>query len=113
MTIVLKEMAIKNLQELADYEYQRRLWLSSGPPEVSSFDEACAGLYEDSCLTDVLDQGREVVFTEEIDDLLRELDRLLKKIDDSQSVEGILADSQMEQVRKLAAEILRRIDEAT
>jgi len=96
------------LQELADEELQRRRWAEPGG-EVSSLSEAVEQLYDDSALILELEAGREV-YSPQIDDMLRELDVLLKKLNTPRPVEEILRDPRMATVRRRAGVILREID---
>jgi len=96
------------LQELSDEELQRRRWTAS-EGEVSSLTEAVEQLYDDSALILELEAGR-VVYSPRIDDMLRELDMLLKKVDDMRPTEDVLQDPRMATVRQRAGTILREID---
>ena len=96
------------LQELADEELQRRRWTAS-EGEVSSFTDAVEQLYDDSALILELRAGR-VVYSPQIDDMLRELNMLLKKVDDMRPIEDVLQDPRMATVRRQAGVILREID---
>jgi hypothetical protein len=97
------------LTELSDATEQQRLWTSTGPPEVSSFDEAVERLYTDSGLDLALDDDREV-YGEEIDGKLRRLAALLRKIDGRRPPLEVLRDPLLLRVRRDAAEIRRAID---
>lgn len=96
------------LQELADEEIQRRRWTAS-EGEVSSFTEAVEQLYDDSALILELRAGR-VVYSPRIDDMLRELNMLLKKVDDVRPPEDVVQDPRMATVRRRAGAILREIE---
>ena len=97
------------LNELADEEYQRKLWTASEGPEVSSLTEAIERLYDDSALTLELEADREV-YSPHIDQMLRQLGDLLVKIDARRPPEEILQDPRMATVRRRAAAILREIE---
>ncbi|MGH2572317.1 MAG: hypothetical protein ACRDGU_02315 [Actinomycetota bacterium] len=106
MTEVIDELVENALRELADEAYQRRLWLASGGSEVSSFTECVSRLWDDSGLSEALDQPHSV-YTPEIDDHLRELRAFLGRIDDSRSPEAILKDPRLESVRAMAYALLQ------
>ena len=56
MPNLIKPLVISCLQELADYDFQRRVWLASTGPAVSSFTEAVSGLFDDSGVGDALEK---------------------------------------------------------
>lgn len=75
------QQVLLRLDELADKEYQERVWVRGEGEEVSSFVEAGCGLYDDTGLIDLLEEtpsGRYVI-SKQIDDLLRQLDQLTQK----------------------------------
>jgi hypothetical protein len=71
-----KDRIIECLKELADESFQRRVWLASSGPEVSSFDEAVCGLFDDSGLGRSL-ETQSPIFNAAIDKSLGELDSLV------------------------------------
>ena len=92
------------LQELAELEVQRRLWLASSG-EASSFTEAVCLLFDDSGLARALERN-EVVYGVRVDAVLRRLGKAVQAIDESQDPVDLLADPMMETVRELAAQAL-------
>ncbi|MGQ0743551.1 MAG: hypothetical protein ACT4OS_04285 [Acidimicrobiales bacterium] len=108
MTGVVTQIVIDALVELADEEVQCRRWTATHGPEVGSFTEAVSHLLDDSGLGDALDIGKEV-YGAPADGLLAELAVHLTRIDGSRSPEVVLADRQMDQVRRLAAVALALI----
>lgn len=46
-----------SLEELALLEEQKRLWLGTSLSEISSFEEACCGVFDDSGVTRAMDNG--------------------------------------------------------
>jgi hypothetical protein len=109
MSVANKIKVIECLRELANYDYQRKVWLASSGPEVSSFTEAVCGLFDDSGLGKALDKPHNV-FTNEIDALLRELRMAIRKIDGLRKPLIVIADPEMDHVRRLAERILLLID---
>lgn len=105
MNDVIDDLVEDALRELADRTYQRDLWLSAGPPEVSSFIECVSRLWTDAGLGDALDQS-DTVYTASIDSELRELRKLLRRIDGTRSPHEILDDPDLEQVRSSARKLL-------
>jgi hypothetical protein len=108
MSIVYKQKVFDSLQELRDEKYQRRAWLSSSGPEISSFVEAICGLFDDSGLGDALDK-EEVVFTGEIDRLLRELRQAVQATDQALPPAQLIIDKKMVAIRELATMLLHLI----
>ena len=100
------------LSELADGDYQRRVWTGRDPRgEMASFVECVEELYDDSGLVVDLDRGV-VVFTPEIDERLRSLGKLLHQIDTRRGASVLVEDPAMERVRQTAAQILHDLDGA-
>lgn len=107
MTAVLTDTVQSALHELADLDYQSRVWTGrAGGGEMSSFVECVSRLYDDSGLELALD-ARQDVFGLPIDNYLRTLGDLVLKIDSSQSPDVTIVDPRMQRVRDLAAAILR------
>jgi hypothetical protein len=107
---VIQELVEDGLRELADEAEQRRLWTASTGPEVSSFTECVCRLFDDSGLVAELDRGREV-YTQEIDQSLVDLERLLRRVDGRHPPEVVLADSVLAEARSLAVSILGKLND--
>ena len=107
---VIHELVEDGLRELADEADQGRLWTASTGPEVSSFTECVCRLFDDSGLVDELDRGREV-YTQEIDQNLVDLRRLLRRVDDTRAPEAILEDPVVTEARSLAVSILGKLND--
>lgn len=93
------------LRELADIEYQKRVWFASSGHEVSSFAEAVCQLFNDSGLGAELDRV-DLVFSKDIDSRLGVLRRVLGEIDDGRSPTDIVADPKMQNVRTLSQQLI-------
>jgi hypothetical protein len=104
---------IESLHELSDEAFQRRVWLASSGPEISSFDEAISGLFDDTGLDSILDAPeRPPVFSTEVYDGLRQLRNLVDKA--SQAFHALppsmrIDDPRMRDIRASAATILALI----
>lgn len=105
MIQVIDELVEDALRELSDERAQRRLWLASRGPEVSSFTECTGRLWTDSGLADALDKA-DVLYTRSIDDKLRQLGALLRKIDDSRPPDAVLDDPRLAKARSHARALL-------
>jgi hypothetical protein len=111
---VPKDKVVEYLHELADEGYQRRVWLASSGPEVSSFVEAVCGLFDDTGLAVDLDDARRPgVFSVEIDESLRQLRQLIAHTDISLDVmptAAVIEHPGMREIRCMAAMILAQME---
>lgn len=99
------------LHELSDEDFQRRAWLASAGPVVSSFEELVCQAFDDTGLAIALDRGtRPAELTEESYRLLTELDSAAQKIDPSLPPQEILQSTQMMKVRVLARRALESLE---
>ena len=101
--VISATAVVECLRELSDEHLQRRVWLASSGPEVSSFEEAICGLFDDTGLGDAIDGGQDV-FGREADNLLWLIGRKAAQIDRRWSPEQVLASEQLQQIRELAAQ---------
>lgn len=114
------ENIIWSLEELSDRNEQLKLWLSTGADgaEVSSFAEVVEVLFTDSGLSHELETGwraerggrpaspRAPIFDERTDNLFGTLSSLVSRIDVGAPPVDIINDGRMDQVRRLASELL-------
>lgn len=99
------------LRELSDEVFQRKAWLASSGPVVSSFAEQVSQTFDDTGLADVLDsQQRPSALSEEAYSALKQLDRAVKEIDQSKPPQDLLRDPRMKQVRFCARRVLELIE---
>ena len=106
MKQILDELIEDALRELADEERQRTLWLSTGPPEVSSFSECVSRLWDDSGLAAAMEQPG-LVYDNKIDEELRRLDAVLGHVNAEQQVARLLTDPYLIQARGMAQALLK------
>lgn len=112
---VNREIIESALRELADAEYQQRVWVAGSLTEVSSMNEATAALFNDSGLDEALERNL-VTFSPEIDAELRELRGMLRLSLDDQSARGtpaVIVSSDWRDVRHMAAGILGSLTSRT
>ena len=96
-----------SLAELADAEFQRQTWLSESDTEISSFPELLCQLFDDTGLSDIIDDPElDRYFGESIANKFRNLDRLTTKIDQHTEPSVLIELPEMEEVRNLAKDIL-------
>ena len=105
MIRVYDEAVVECLREFADEEMQKVLWRSTGAPEVSSFIECSCRLWDDSGLGDAMDRPG-VIYSQDIDDKLRRLKAVLRKVDQDQSVDDLLQDPNLRKARRMAAALV-------
>jgi len=98
------DLVMSSLQELSDPDFQLRAWSGNEPGVVASFVECVEALLDDSGLSDALSSS--VVFSEEVDRNLRELEAELMMIDESQSIHALLRDPGLARAREMAKTIL-------
>lgn len=109
MTRVLTEAVLSALRELADLEYQRRVWTGRDRHgAMSSFEECVATLLDDSGLGLGL-EARGPVFDARIDAELQSLRLALARIDTQRSPDALVADPEMSRIRDQAAAVLREL----
>lgn len=109
-----KDRAISFLNELADEYFQRKVWLASTGPEISSFDEAICGLFDDTGLGHLLEKQEHPVFSTEIDESLRKLDRLVtdaSRMFQSMSPASVIEHPKMQEIRCAAAKALAQMEQ--
>jgi hypothetical protein len=99
------------LKELSDRGLQERVWMSSGPPEVSSFTEAVEQLFTDSGLEDALHSGK-TGFGREAELVLLELEKQLGNVNTRLGAALIISDPAMRRVRELASSALGLIQKS-
>src|ERR1700722_15051860 len=106
MTQVYKDNVIKYLPDLADYNYQKRVWATGKyqPGDMSpDFVEACCQLFDDTGLGDALADGQ-IVFGKVADQALRDLSDATKKVDDKNKPNRMIINTPaMQNVREKAA----------
>lgn len=110
--MIYKEKIIELLRELSDHAFQRRVWLASSGPEVSSFTEAVSGLFDDTGLGDVLD-SRSPVFSPAIDELLDKLRQDIEpvlRLEKQMPTDVLIESDEMNGIRRSAHELLTLIE---
>jgi hypothetical protein len=107
VTRVLDEIVEEALRELSDEQAQARLWRSSGGTEVSSLAEAKSRLWDDSGLADAMERGE--IYNAPIDSQLRRLRDVLRRVDENEPVDALLASTDLATARALANELLEAL----
>lgn len=106
MMVNVKQL-IEALRDLADAEYQRRAWLASEGPVVSSFDEQACQVFDDTGLSPALDTGRRPPeLSEQAFAALKDLGLAVSRVEQGAPPERLLEDPRVAKVRELAARAL-------
>ena len=109
-TLRIREM----LMELADADYQRRVWLGHSSSEVSSFAEAASQLCNDYDLNGLINAHLgEFKNASEIAQAFAALRRSLDAVDASQREAELISSPEMELVRSVAKKALSLLNEGT
>jgi hypothetical protein len=107
--MVYRTNVIECLKHLADVNYQSQAWLSSTGPLVSSFSEDVSQLFDDTGLTDALDQGTPV-FNDVVDRELVDLVNAVSAVDQSKPPGILLESGEVARIRQVASSILSKIE---
>lgn len=101
------EQLISALRDLSDADFQRRTWLASEGPVVSSFSEDVCQVFDDTGLSLALDAGRcPPELEEQAFAALQELDAAVRRVDQASPPERLLRDPRVKEVREIAARVL-------
>jgi hypothetical protein len=109
MDNISRSSILESLEELSDRSAQRRLWLSPGDGDVSSFTEAVEMLFTDTGLGDALDQRR-TGLGGEAEEAPLQLERALRDVDRSLPPGLLIESAEMGRVRELAAFALTKLE---
>jgi hypothetical protein len=108
-----EDKIVDRLRELSDLDYQRRVWAHGSTDEMSSYDEAICGLFDDTGLARSLDGPlAQCVFRVDIDFQLRKLAKLTSEFSDVESMMSpieAIDHPQMQEIRAKAAMILSEL----
>ena len=104
---IYKSILVQALKELADKDYQERIWLNNGdkPTMTLSFVEAVNNVFDDALVKDAL-QADHIIFDERVTKALRELHAATDGVDETRPEEEIINDPLMDIVREKAARAL-------
>ena len=108
------DRVVECLNELADEDFQKRVWLASSGPEISSFDEAICRLFDDTGLGRLLEKQSPQVLSSEIDESLRELDKLViraSQLFHAMPPASMIEQPQMREIRCAAAKVLAQMEQ--
>lgn len=108
---VLVEIVVSALRELADEDYQRRVWVKGSKTEVSSLNEATAALFNDSGLDEAFESDQ-LAFSHELDADLKRLRDMLRRslnVESDSGTEVVIVSPEWKVVRQLAGKLLEKI----
>lgn len=108
MNLTSQKIIVECLAELSDRARQQELWMSAGPPGVSSFIECVEQLFTDSGLDGELHAGR-TGFGRDVEAILCELEKRLSQVNSRRTSAEVINDPAMIPIRELAASALANI----
>ncbi len=98
---------IESLQVFASKDMQEKLWMYGDKNQMSSFEEACCGVFDDSGLTRAIDSGYlQKHFSVDLCEKVQDFDRFLGFLPSNARPEEVINHPKMGEVRKLAGELL-------
>ena len=100
------------LRELADPDFQQRVWVRGEGTEESGPSEVVSQLFDDTGLGDLLERSKRPVVSKEADPVLRELGSRIEKVDLRTDVRELLDQQQWRRIRALAAKAAILVDSA-
>ena len=105
--MLIKDIFLESLEELSSKELQEKLWLNGDENRISSFTEACCGIFDDAGLSRAVETGYlEKYFSRELCHKVDKLDWLLDKIQEDLPPKEIIRHPEMDEVRVLSGELL-------
>lgn len=109
--MIAVDKLIQALRALSDEVFQRKSWLASSGPTVSSFSEQVSQTFDDTGLADALDaETCPAELTEESFAALLKLDSAVRRVDQSTPPLELLKNAQVKEVRLLARRALNTIE---
>lgn len=101
------EQLLVALRELSDEMFQRGAWLTPSGPVATTFSEQVSQTFDDTGLSDALDSDQcPPELTEQTYEVLKELDRAVRRVDQSLAPKDLLRNPRTEEVRQLARRAL-------
>lgn len=95
---------IASLSEMGSHLFQMQVWAKPSTEWVSSYVECASRIFDDSGLHDSLRSGE--VYGEEVDELLRVMDKLTDEIDSNLSDIEIMASPAFLRCSQIAQDVL-------
>lgn len=101
----------KCLREHADINFQRRAWFAGDGTEISSFDELISQLFDETGLSDVIDDpSLQDIVGKAAAARLRDLDRAVSEVDSDLPLAEFILLPEMARIRELAQQALEELD---
>lgn len=110
MSVPNRVLILEGLRELRDRGKQDRVWLSSGPPEVSYFVEAVEQVFTDNGLWPDLEVNKPTGLSDAANACLRELSAAIERIKNKSGPRKLIDSPTMDEIRRIARECLRLFD---
>ncbi len=100
------DLLLDGLRDLADKDWQERVWSGRSHVEMSSFAELVCQVFDDTGLSSASDETRVRELGSEIAHLVRDLERALSRVDATLPVPDLIDSPSMEKVRKISAALV-------
>lgn len=99
------------IREIANHEFQERVWVRGEGPEVSSFTEAICRLFDDYNFDDFLDEHwHNFGFSSQLYPMLDELRNRLNEYEEKETDAEIVRDERWDEIREFAKVVLLELD---
>lgn len=109
---IFKKNVVEALENLSSEAYQKIAWFQNDQGLSSSYIDTLLGLFDDTALIDIMDEG-EIVFSIQADKALRDLAIETSRVEALGMSDAILIDSiEMKNIRQKAAKILILINQS-
>ncbi|MDP2306533.1 MAG: hypothetical protein Q8P18_10970 [Pseudomonadota bacterium] len=113
MNVHARRQVLECLRELADANFQQRVWIRGEGPEVSSYSELVCQLFDDTALGDVLESGLAGnIFGKPAEAELRRLSILLDQIPAGLDAPALLRHPGWQAAVNVAAEAAALVEQA-
>ncbi|MDY6803726.1 MAG: hypothetical protein SXA11_07955 [Cyanobacteriota bacterium] len=99
------------VREIANPEFQERVWVRGEGPEVSSFTEAICRLFDDYNFDNFLDEHwQNFGFSSKLYPMLDELRNRLNEYEEKETDAEIVRDERWDEIREFAKVVLLELD---
>ena len=102
---------MNTVREIADPEFQQRVWVDGAGPEFSDWTEVMCKLFDDFLFDDFVDRDwQQFGFSSESHQLLVQLREQLNNYEEKETNAEIVADPKWQQIREFAGKVLGQCD---
>jgi len=102
---------LNTVKEIADPEFQQRVWVQGAGSELSDWTEVMCKLFDDFLFDNFLDRDwQQFGLSSESHQLLVQLREQLNNYEEKETNAEIVADPKWQQIQELAGNVLRQLD---